>query len=105
MVIRVNRQEREFIHRVLSENPTSEDEMLMGEDDTFTKTARFGDGYEMDIKICGVEFEEGGDNRPYTEAVLFKDGCEVACTEPDECFFGEWVLEDNGKEFKAEVMF
>lgn len=104
MVIRLTENEREFVERALSEQPASEEDMLLGEQETFTKTAKFGNGYEMDIKVCGVEFEDGEDNRPYTEAVLFKDGCEAACSEPEDDFFGEWTLEHNGKEFTAEVV-
>ena len=103
-IIKVDEKEREFIHKVLSENPHSEDEMLMDENETFTKTADFGDGYEMDIKICGVEFLGPNEcNMPYTEAVLFRNGAEVAYTDPDECFFGEWELEDGDRKFEVEV--
>lgn len=37
-------------------------------------TAIFGNGIEMDIKLCGVQYEDGGFNKPWTEAVLFKNG-------------------------------
>lgn len=75
-----------------------------GEDDTISITITFLEGYEMDIKCCGVQYEEGGNNVAWTEAVLFKDGCEVACSEPSEEFFGEWELEDKGITFKGEVL-
>ena len=75
-----------------------------GEDDTVSITVQFPEGYEMDIKCCGVQYEEGGNNVAWTEAVLFKDGCEVAVSEPSEDFWGEWELEADGITFKGEVV-
>lgn len=83
--------EAETITKFLSMQPESEDQCL-GENETMTYTAQFGHGMEMDIKVCGVQFEEGGDNRPWTEAVLFKDGHELCCSEPDDVFFKDWTL-------------
>lgn len=74
--------------------PRCEDDCF-GEDETITHTAIFGNGIEMDIKICGVQFIEGECNTPFTEAILFKDGYEVACSEPSEGLDGEWELEYN----------
>lgn len=77
--------------------PCCEDDLddWFGEDETITYTAVFRDGMEMDIKICKVEFIDGECNTPYTEAVLFKDGYEVACSTPSEGLEGEWELEYN----------
>lgn len=75
----------------------------LGEDETITYTARFDNGIEMDIKICGVHFKENEDNTPWTEAVLFDHGCEVCCTEPSDSFFGEWELEIDGTVYKVLV--
>ena len=57
----------------------------------------------MDIKCCGVQYEEGGVNTAWTEAVLFKNGSEVCHSEPNEGFFGEWTLETNGDEYVVNV--
>lgn len=58
--------------------------------ETLSETAVFDKGYEMDIKLCSAD--DGG---YWTEAVLFKNGSEVCCTEPCDDFFGEWELEDD----------
>lgn len=59
--------------------------------DTATYTVCFNNNIEMDIKVCGSD-----DGEPWTEAVLFKNGYEVACSDVDEEFFGEWSLEYDG---------
>lgn len=66
----------------------------LGKYDAFTKTAVFLDGYEMDIKLC-----DG-----WTEAVLFRNGCETCCTEPQDDFYGEWELEKDGRKFVVEIV-
>lgn len=73
----------------------------MGEDETITKTAKFGNGYEMDIKCCGAD-----DEHAWTEAVLFNsEGSQIAVSEPSDDFFGIWELEDNdGNTYKANVV-
>lgn len=89
--LRVTRYDAEDIMSRLNTVPCSEEE-CMGEKETITHTANFGQGIEMDIKVCGVSFMEGIPNMPWTEAVLFENGCQVACSEPGEDFFGEWEL-------------
>ena len=61
------------IDHYLNDEPASADDCL-SEDDTIIYTARFADGYEMDIKCCGVQFHDGPDetNTAWCEAVLFK---------------------------------
>ena len=44
-----------------------------------THTANFGNGYEVDIKVCNTDTDEC---TPYIDAVLFKDGHEVGLLEP-----------------------
>lgn len=90
--IKLDAAETAFINKYADKEPASAEEALK---DTFSVTANFDDGYEMDIKLCPVTFEEGTYNAPFTEAVLFQHGCEVACTEPEYDFFGEWILEDT----------
>lgn len=56
-------------------------------------------GYEADIKICS-----SGDGEPlWSEAVLFRDGSEVAYTEPDDSLEGEWFLSRDDIEFTIIV--
>ena len=74
------------------------------EDENFSLTADFGNGFEMDIKLCGVQYEEGADNLPWAEAVLFHNGSEVAVSEVSESFFGRWILEYDGEEYVVDVL-
>lgn len=73
----------------------------MSEDDTITKTAKFSNGYEMDIKCCGAD-----DEPAWTEAVLFdSEGSQIAVSEPSDDYFGIWELEDDdGNTYKANVV-
>lgn len=75
-----------------------------GEDLAIVKTAVFDDGLEMDIKCCGVQWEEFGDNTAWTEAVLFRNGSEVCCTEPCDNFLGEWELPYGNDTYVVNVI-
>lgn len=75
----IDRKTAEFYDKVL--NSTD----MMGEDDTYSETVDFGDGIEVDIKICGADNET-----PWTEAVMFCDGCEVSCSDAEDDIYGEW---------------
>lgn len=76
-------------------NPETPEETLH-EDETVTITAGFPNGVQMDIKCCGVQFNEDEDNSAWTEAVLFApDGYEISCSEPADTFTGEWICEDG----------
>lgn len=62
-------------------------------------TAKFPDGYEMDIKCCGCQ-----DDSSWTEAVLFDaQGHELCCTDVEDEFVGEWELEYCGTRYIAIV--
>ena len=74
-----------------------------GEDLTIVKTAVFDNGYEMDIKCCGVQYEEGEVNTAWTEAVLFHNGSEVCCSDPCDEFVGEWELSDGDNVYVVNV--
>lgn len=63
-------------------------------DETITHTAKFPNGIEADIKLVICE-----DDRPYTEGVLFCNGFELTCTDPDCAYDGEWHFEYNGVEY------
>ena len=64
------------------------DKIVLTEDDTLIWSASFGNGFEMDIKLCGADEEVA-----WTEAVLFKDGCELACTDCMDTILGEWEID------------
>lgn len=91
------------VERLLAE-PQTEDEWL-GSGTLYGESVIFKDGYMMDVRICGVlQFEEGGCNSAWTEAVLYDPfGFEVACTDAGEDFFGEWQIERNGNEYKVTI--
>ena len=72
------------------------DLMPMGENDSTSYDVVFEDGTIMQIRICGVKYEEGSDNAPYTEAVLMRNEKELAFSNPSE--FGiddEWSMSDD----------
>ena len=91
-----------MINEYLNHEPANESDCF-NEDETFSKTVKFPDGAEMDIKLCGVQYLDGESNLPWTEAVLFINGSEVACSEPEDEFFGEWELEHDGTRYIANV--
>lgn len=70
----------------------------MGEDDTISHTAVFDNGIEMDIKLCGAD-----DDYPWTEAVLFENGCELCHTDVEDEYFGVWEIEYNGDTYIVEI--
>ncbi len=68
----------------------------LDEDETIVKTAKFDDGFTADIKCCGVQWEDSGNNCAWTEGILYDaEGKQVACTEPDDNFFGVWMFYDD----------
>ena len=94
------------IDRYLNVEPASADDCL-SEDETIIYTAHFTDGYEMDIKCCGVQFHDGPNetNTAWCEAVLFNpNGCEVANEIGDDTLLGDWTLEDDGTVYTAHVV-
>lgn len=91
------------ITRYLTEEPRSEKECLP-EDETITFTATFDDGYEVDVKCCGVQYNENDSNLAWAEAVLFHNGAEVCCSEPCDEIDGVWTLEDGDKVFEVVVV-
>lgn len=72
-VITISKEEAEQINNHFHIEPTCVDECL-GEDIAITNTVKFDDGIEMDIKCCGVQYEEESEsNTAWTEAVLFEN--------------------------------
>ena len=94
----IPKEEVKRINHYLHDEPADAADCL-GEDVTIVYTAAFDNGLELDIKCCGVQYQEGESNTAWTEAVLFKDGNEVAHTEPDENICGEWMCEFEGDEY------
>ena len=93
------------INYLLAHEPADESE-CMGEDETLVYTAVFDDNRQVDIKLCGVQYDEDNEtNVPWTEAVLFDEkGFELCCTDVGEDFYGSWELEYNGETYKVEVI-
>lgn len=68
-------------------------------DETITHTAKFPNGIEADIKLVICEEEN-----PYTEGVLFHNGFELAHTDCECTYDGEWRFEHNGIEYVVNVI-
>ena len=102
-IIIIDKCKAEEINKFLHVEPSNEDECL-GEDIAIVHTAKFDDGIEMDIKCCGVQYEEESEsNLAWTEAVLFSNGYEICCTEASDEYFGEWICEYDGNEYVVIV--
>lgn len=67
-------------------------------DEVITHTAKFPYGIEIDIKLVICE-----DDTPYTEGVLFQNGCERTGTEPGYTYDGEWTFHFKGTEYIVVV--
>lgn len=99
----INKEEADRINKYLTVEPTCEDECL-GEDITIIHTVQFDNGIEMDIKCCGVQYEERNEsNLAWTEAVLFDNGYQVCYTEPYDGYLGEWICEYDNDEYIVYV--
>ena len=91
-----------YLKKLVEEEPKDESECLH-EDNTISFQVNFDDGMWMDIKVCGVQYQEGETNTAWTEAVLFDhEGYELVCTDIDDMIDGLWEIEyDNGKKKKT----
>lgn len=106
--IKISKTEYEKIQKYL--NWSEEDNMddRLDEDDTISFTAKFpdydGNKIEADVKVCGTQYIKGEtNNNAWTEAVLFSNGCEVCCTDPEDELIGEWELEAFGNTYIINV--
>ena len=90
--IKISSKEMELINDLLN-LPGDEIYQKYGykQDEIITHTAKFSNGIEADIKLVICE-----DESSYTEGVLFHNGFELTCTEPDYTYDGEWNFEHNG---------
>lgn len=71
---------------------------------TDSYSADFGDGIEMDIRFCCGDLDDATSGNPlWTEAVLFENGVQVACTDTEFYFLGKWELEYMGTRYCVEV--
>ena len=105
--IEVDEATVERLNYWLTDNSDTSDRL--NEDDTFIKTAKFEDGMEMDIKCCGVQFDDIYDNpasnTAWTEAVLFYDsGQEVCHTDVCDEYLGDWEIEWGGAVYRVHVV-
>lgn len=76
-------------------------EEVQGFCSSLNETAKFSDGYSMDIRCCGDE------DTSWAEAILYDNtGVQVAITETYETFIGYWELDDEttGKTYRVNVL-
>lgn len=102
--IYISKEALRKINEYLTLEPTSVSECL-SEDETISYSANFDNGYEMDIKCCGVQYDPNEpSNLAWSEAVLFHNGSEVCRSEPTDLFEGDWELSDDDKLFIVHVV-
>lgn len=102
-ILKIPQATHERIKHYLTVEPSCREECL-SENSTISHTVTFGSGIEMDIKCCGVDFDETNQsNTAWTEAVLFCHGSEVCCSEPEDDYLGEWTLTYNGNDYSVLV--
>lgn len=68
-------------------------------DKTISVTVNFGNGMSMDIQCCGSRSEPS-----WTQAILFKNGQEVVCSQPRSNFLGQWYLQYGNNLYVANVI-
>lgn len=101
--IRVKPTRLNKIRHYLEVQPTDEAECL-SEDEVFTETAIFENGITMDIKCCGVQYQEGESNLAWTEAVLFRNGSELTHSDVESEFEGDWELNYGNDKYIVHVI-
>lgn len=105
--ITISEKESKFIKETLRKIPTTEEECF-GEDEKVSHTAIFDDGKQMDVQMCGVQFneEEYSGNRPWTQAVLYDEtGHELTFSEAEDTYDGLWELEYDDEVYCVYVQF
>lgn len=92
-----------YINRKLTYEPHNISECF-GENDRISYQINFENGYFICIELCGVKYEEGGSNLPWSQAVLYdKDGREVSRTEPEDRIVGTWLLSDDNDSYCVHI--
>ena len=91
--IKLNEKEKDYIKTLLSMiGKQIYDKYGLKRDETIVHTAKFADDIEIDIKLVICE----GEDKPYTEAVAFRNGSEIACTDVEDEYVRKWTLDiDN----------
>lgn len=96
--ITIGRSAADKIQGFIDAGPGLDDSAYQGSNNAISYTANFGDGFEIDVKCCGCD-DEGS----WAEAVLFENGHEVCCTEPEYTFLGVWEIEFGGNTYRVNV--
>lgn len=95
-----------IIRKYMECEPESEDEAFI--DGAIIFTAPYFNGYEMDVRCCGIgDYLPGESNTAWGEAVLFDEHGYEVCFTPDvtDDLFGDWSLDGNdGNEYIAHVI-
>ena len=96
----------EYIEKLLNVEPKTVKECFGEDKPNIRYSAKFSNGYGMDIEVCGVQYEEGSSNTAWTQAILLNpNGQEVCISEPSDDFLGEWELEDEeGNYYSVEIL-
>lgn len=101
--ITVEKAKANYINRLLNVQPKFEKECF-GENEKHSDSVTFENGYKMYVDICGVQYEDGGDNTAWSQAVLHdKDGFQLAYTEPSVDYLGEWEITFNGDVYVMNI--
>lgn len=97
----LDQEELDFINQLLSMTGDEiYDKYGFKRDETIVNTAVFPDGMQADIKLVICD----GENKPYTEAVLFdKNGFQKAYTDPEDEYTGDWELEYDDVNYVVTV--
>lgn len=97
----LDQEELDFINQLLSMTGDEiYDKYGLKRDETIVNTAVFPDGMQADIKLVICD----GENKPYTEAVLFdKNGFQKAYTDPEDEYTGDWELEYDDVNYVVAV--
>ena len=97
----LEQEELDFINQLLSMTGDEiYDKYGLKRDETIIYTAVFPDGMQADIKLVICD----GENKPYTEAVLFdKNGFQKAYTDPEDEYAGDWELECDDVNYVVTV--
>ena len=104
--VKIEKNLADKISQYLTEHDSYENwcESGLSEDRTISAAATFDNGYQMDVKCCGVQYDPNSTNTAWTEAVLFDDkGNELVCSDVSEDFFGQWELEHDGSKYIVDV--
>ena len=101
--IKISKAKAEHINKLLTVQPKSESECF-GENEMHSEDVTFSNGIRMCIDLCGVQYEENGDNTAWTQAVLYdSNGIELTFTEPAFDYLGEWTIPYEGDNYTVVV--